>query len=175
MKRFHFNKLIFTALLLVFAFSAATAQFPAAQEVGNPQPRPNLLRELDLSNDQIQRIRRLNQERRPLMQESQRRLRKANIALDEAIYAETENEALIQSRLKDLEAAQTEVNKNRIFTEREIRKILTPEQLARFRSLRAESMRRNNPGNRMMNRPGGMRNNPRRFPPKPPGNAPRRP
>jgi Spy/CpxP family protein refolding chaperone len=174
MKRFSFYNLIFAELLLIFAFSTAQAQFlnPASGE--NAPPRPNLLSELNLSNEQIQRIRRLNKEKRPMMQEAQRRLREAINALDAAIYAETENEAEIQARVNELALAQAEVIKNRTIIEREIRRILTPDQLARFRALRAEYMRVNNPPNRR-HPSQNLRNLRRGIPPKPFGNPPRRP
>jgi Spy/CpxP family protein refolding chaperone len=176
MKRFRFNNLMFAGLILLFAFSIASAQFQALPPDGeNPPPRrPNLLRELNLSDDQIQQIRRLNRQRRPVMIESQRRLREANMALDKAIYADTEDESEIQLRMKELQSAQAEVIKNRTITEREVRKILTFEQLARFRTLRSEYMQVNNPANRPNNRRQNLRNIPRGLRQKPAGNPPRR-
>src|SRR6187551_2529791 len=63
-------------------------------EMRQPNPnRPhdnqsNLLRQLGLSPEQIQQIRRIKMEQRPSMDEAQRRFREANRALDEAIYAD---------------------------------------------------------------------------------------
>jgi Spy/CpxP family protein refolding chaperone len=168
------SKLILTSLFLIFSFSVVSAQPPdALQEEANfpsagRPPRPNLLQELDLTKNQIQQIRRLNQERKFVMQDSQRRLREANRALDEAIYSDSDDETEIQMRLREVQAAHTELIKNRTITERAVRRILTPEQLSKFRNLRSEFMQTNGRGNFINNRrdrlrslPKGMRQ--RRF------------
>ena len=166
MKGFNFYNLIFTALFLISSFSVANAQNQnSLQEAGSfsteRSTRPNLLLELNLSKNQIQQIRRLNQERKTVMQESQLRLREANRALDEAIYSDSDNEAEIQLRLKEVQSAHTEAIRNRTITERAVRKILTPEQLARFRNLRSEFMQTNNRGNLFNNRQNRLRNLPK--------------
>lgn len=139
MKKFNFYHLIFTILFSIFLVSSAKSQAPGDPPMGDGnEQRPNLLRELDLSPQQIQQIRRLNQDRRPVMQETQERLREANRALDQAIYGDSENEVEIQTRLKEVHAAQFELIKNRVMNERAIRRILTPQQLARFRELRGQ-------------------------------------
>lgn len=161
MKRFNFYNLIVLGLFLVFSFTLAHGQgLNRFQEVENPS-RPNLLQELDLSPDQVRQIRRLNQERRPIMQNAQRRLRDANQALDRAIYADTDNDAEIQTRMTEVQAAQMEVIKNRTATERAIRRILNTEQLTKFRNLRAQFMQKNAPQNRINNRQERLRNLPR--------------
>lgn len=104
--------------------------------------RPNLLRELGLSHEQVQAIRRMNQARRPLMEDATRRLREANRALDMAIYADNLNQDDVDARLKELQSAQAEVAKLRFQGELELRKVLTPEQLSKFRVLREQFGRR---------------------------------
>lgn len=133
---------------------------PPPEEMQRPPGPPpqddrgDVLRELGLSQEQVQQIRRLNAERRPLMQEAQRRMREANRALDEAIYADEINEATVQARLKDVHAAQGEVARIRFMNEFAVRKILTPEQLVRFRELRAQfEERRQNFERRRRERP----------------------
>ena len=98
--------------------------------------RPNLLAELGLSREQIQQIRRMNQERRPAMMEAQRRMREANRNLDMAIYGDAVSDAEFQTRLKEFYAAQAELARLRFESELSVRKVLTPEQLVRFRELR---------------------------------------
>ncbi|MGI8495926.1 MAG: Spy/CpxP family protein refolding chaperone [Pyrinomonadaceae bacterium] len=147
MKKFNFYYLIFfflvTAATVSFSKAQAPEETPLQMDERN-NSRPNLLRELDLSPRQIQQIRRLNQEKRPVMQEAQERFREAYRALDRAIYDDLENESEIQTRMKEVQAAQYEVVKNRVFTERAIRRILLPEQLTRFRELRGQFAGRNN-------------------------------
>jgi Spy/CpxP family protein refolding chaperone len=100
--------------------------------------RPNLLRILGLSPVQMQEVRRINQARKPQMDAAQIRLRDANRALDEAIYADNFDAAAFDARLKDVQAAHAEVARLRFTSEMNIRKILTPDQLARFRELRRQ-------------------------------------
>jgi Spy/CpxP family protein refolding chaperone len=132
----------FLAVLMILAGTAiiATAQ-EAAVPVQNdeqrlPRARPNLLRELGLTPEQLQQIQRINQERRPQMEAAGLRLREANRALDEAIYSDALNEADVEARLKDVQAAQANMAKVRFNSELAIRKVLTPDQLVRFRDLR---------------------------------------
>ena len=111
-------------------------------EIRQPNPnRPrdnqgNMLRQLGLSSEQIQQIRRIKMEQRPSMDEAQRRFREANRALDEAIYADQVNDADFQARLSDVQAAQGEVQRLRFMNELAVRRILTQEQLVKFRELR---------------------------------------
>ena len=118
--------------------------------------RQNVLMQLGLSREQIQKIRRINQEQKPLMDEAQRHLREANVALDLAIYSDQTSDTDFEARLKDVQIARAEVAKLRFSNEYAVRKILTPEQLVRFRELRRrfEEIRREMETRRTMNRNG---------------------
>ena len=177
MKKLNFLTLIFASLLLTVFFSAVQAQegqLPndARQQNFNQPRRPNLLAELDLSPEQIRRIRRINAEKRPLLREAQQKMRDANRNLDQAIYADDADETEIQSRLKDVQLAQAEVSKLRSTIEYAVRKILTSEQLVRFREVRQRFIERNGnlpktqknrslnaPDRRLINRQRRMRQN----------------
>lgn len=98
--------------------------------------RTSALKQLGLSREQFQQIRVLNQQRKPLMDAAQIRLRQTNRALDEMIYADNASDADVQARLKDFQMAQAEVAKIRFLNEFGVRRILTPDQLIRFRQLR---------------------------------------
>ncbi len=161
---------LITAILLLsfFCVSGQEERPPAEdakQQFDRPQPdaRPNLMRELGLSPEQMQQIRRLNAERKPLMNQAQQRLRMATRELDLAIYSDSVNDEEVQARLKELQAAQAEVARLRFTNELAVRKILTPEQLVRFRELRrsfAEQRRRNMQNNQRPNRRFRLRNRP---------------
>lgn len=147
MRKFRLFSLIIALLVFGFAAAETKAQDEMPPDEQPPmqkrqRPRPNLLQELGLSREQIQQIRRINQARRPLMQEAQRRFREANRALDEAIYADSPNDSDVQARMKDVQLAQAEIIKIRTTSEIAIRKVLTPEQLVKFRELRENFMRR---------------------------------
>jgi len=154
-KLIFFNFLVIGFLSLTF-FSTVKAQeeMPRSdappKEFNNPPPRPNLLRELGLSREQTQQIRQFNQSRKSLMMEAQSRVRDATKNLDQAIYADSLNEGEIASRLKELQNAQAEIAKLRSFNELEVRKLLTPAQLAKFREIRQQfaEMREKNGGRR---------------------------
>ena len=90
------------------------------------------------------------------MMEAQRRLREANRNLDMAIYADTVSDTDFQNRLTEFRSAQSEMAKLRFESELAVRKILTPDQLVRFREMRQRFVteRQNQRRNRRMNRNG---------------------
>lgn len=163
-----FKSYLLTAILLAFTAVAAGQETTDAKNLemtrpvatqGVSQPldiRQNVLMQLGLSREQVQQIRRLNQERKPLMDEAQRRFREANIALDLAIYSDQASDTEVEARLKDVQLAQAEVAKLRFANEYAVRKILTPEQLVRFRELRRrfEEIRREMENGRPLDRKG---------------------
>lgn len=112
------------------------AQQPA--DAKPKDPRAEALRQLGLTKEQMLQIRLLNVERKPLMDAAQKRLREANKALDETIYADNVSDPDVQARLKDVHAAQAEVVRIRSMNELAVRRILTPEQLGHFRELRQQ-------------------------------------
>ena len=110
------------------------AMRPAANQ---PQDdRAKILQQLGLSREQFQMLRRINADRKPLMDAAQARLRMSIRLLDDAIYADQVNEPEIQARLKDMQLAQAEVFRIRFMNELAIRRLLTPPQLLRFRQMR---------------------------------------
>lgn len=130
--------LIASLMLALFVLGVAAQDGPPPEEAGQFAPqRPNLLEHLGLTQDQIRQIRMMNRDRKPLMDAAQQRLRETNRALDMAIYGDTLDEPAVQARLKDFQQAQGEVARLRFQSELELRRILTPDQLARFRNLRA--------------------------------------
>ncbi len=177
MKKFDCTSFILTILLVIASFSAIKAQDEMPPEEAPPQNfnqarRPNLLSELDLSPNQIQQIRRINADKRPLVREAQQKWREANRRLDQAIYADNADETEIQARLKDAQIAQAELIKIRSTTEFAVRQILTPDQLVKFREVRqrfAERMENfpkqlknrslNAPNQRLLNRQRRLRPN----------------
>jgi Spy/CpxP family protein refolding chaperone len=131
----------FLAVLLVLPVATFGQEAPPRGDVRpddqRDMRRPNLLAELGLAPEQIQQIRRMNQERRPKMQEARRRMGEAQRNLDMAIYADTlVSDAEFQARLKEFQAAEAELARLRFEGEFIVRKVLTPEQLVRFRELR---------------------------------------
>ena len=138
-------KFFFKTLILIATLSLGVAVF--GQDVKtdeqptqpNPQPAADnkimLLRHLGLTREQIQQIRRISAERKPLMDTAQQRLKELTKQLDSVIYADNIAEGEFQERLKSVQLAQAEVSKIRFSTEFAIRRVLTPEQLVKFREL----------------------------------------
>jgi len=161
------------AAFLAFGFSPVIAQNESAPNDSKRQiegnRRPNLLAELDLSRQQIHEIRRINQENRISRRLAQERLREANRNLDRAIYADTVEESNVQLLIKELQAAQTETIKFRAAGELAIRKVLTLQQLAKFRELRNQFKEQN------QLRPKQRQNRPRNFPDRPFNNERQKP
>ena len=131
-------RLLFTLLFLMLGFTVANAQDDAdiqKQQFDEPR-RPQLLRELGLRQAQIRQIRLINGENKEKLREATFRMREARGNLDAAIYSDNADTSVIETKLREFQNAQAEVAKIRTMTELAIRKVLTPEQLVRFRELR---------------------------------------
>lgn len=138
---------IFFTIIFLLVSALAFNKVVRAQDTTTPETQPptvkkpedargNALRQLGLSPEQMQQIRRVNMERKPLMEAAQKRFREANRLLDEAIYSDQANDADVQAHLKEVHLAQAEVVRIRFMNEFAVRRILTPEQLVQFRELR---------------------------------------
>jgi Spy/CpxP family protein refolding chaperone len=159
------------AKLFLVLFSAIAAGSSGAYAQDGPPPgdgprderaddrRPNLLAELGLSREQVQQIGRMNRERRPAIRDSRLRMQDAARNLDMAIYGDVVNDADVKARLREFQVAEVELSRLRFESELAFRKILTPEQLIKFRELRrqfAEERRKRAAGRRTQG-PGGGR------------------
>lgn len=151
MKNPNLKSLFIFAVLLFASFTFAGAQNLQDAPKDEKMRPMELFKRLGLSQEQVQQIRRINQEKQPLMREAQKRFREANRALDLAIYADTVDENEIQTRLKEAQTAHDEMIKIRSSIELAVRKVLTAEQLAKFRQFREEMMRQDQE-RRMQNR-----------------------
>lgn len=125
-----------------------------------------LRRELGLSPQQMRQIRLINRETRPKMQEAQEKYRVARRDLDEAIYADQLDEESLRSKVRAVIEAQGEISRLRAMSEIAVRKVLSPEQLGKFRDLRGR-FAQGQAGDPA--RPGQRRRNMRNGPP--PGNS----
>ena len=136
------------ALLLSPLYAPAVAQGqdePEARPQATPR-RParalNLMQRLNLSPEQRLRLREIRRQSEPEVRAHTRRVRLARRALDEAIYADSADEALVEQRSRELSAAQSALVRLRAATELKVRGVLTDEQLRLFRDLRRQAQRR---------------------------------
>ena len=120
------------------------AQNPA--ESARPQVPPPQgdqfadLRPLNLTPDQIQRIRLINMELKDERQAANLKLRLTQRALTEAIESPNPNEALIEQRSREVAEAQANTIRLRSLTEARILQVLTPEQRVRLREMRQRNL-----------------------------------
>lgn len=161
-----FSKLFILLGLAVSLSVSVLAQEPVASpadDPGRPADRMGILRELGLNQDQVRQIRLLNAEMKDRRQAAHERVRQAMRNLDQAIYADTVDEALVAQRITEMQAAQAEISKINFEQEFAIRKLLTPEQLVIFRDIRRRAAeakenfqrrRKENIQNRPLRRPG---------------------
>jgi len=103
-----------------------------------------MLGPLNLTQDQIQKIRSINADLREERQAAGMRLRLAQRALTEAIQSPTPDETLISQRSKEVADAQANTIRLRSLTEARILQVLTPEQRVKLRELRQQANLRRN-------------------------------
>ena len=150
-------------ILLSAAILLSSAGFTFAQEL-TPPPTPDPIEQLRLTPEQRQRVRVILEQNKDERQSINRRLREANVALDQALDAEPVDENVIEQRVTELAAAQAAQMRLRIQTEVKIRRELRPEQLAILRRLRLQArdfIGAQRPA------PARLRPNPRRNAPQP--------
>src|SRR5215813_10044529 len=111
-----------------------------------------MLGPLNLTQDQIQKIRLINAELKDERQAANLRLRLAQRALTEAIQSSTPDETLISQRSKEVADAQANTIRLRSLTEARILQVLTPDQRVKLRELRQQAMIRRN----QQQGPGGL-------------------
>jgi Spy/CpxP family protein refolding chaperone len=125
-------------LLFALTILITCAGFSQAQELAPSAPVPDPIEQLRLTPDQRQRIRMIFEENKEERQSINRRVREANVALDQALDAEPANENLIDQRLTELATAQAAQMRMRVYTELKIRRELRPEQITTLRRLRLQ-------------------------------------
>lgn len=132
------EKMTSRTILLAAVLIITCSGFGYAQEYTPPSPPPDPIEQLRLAPEQRQRIRMILEENKDERQSINRRVREANVALDQALDADRTDENLIEQRINDLATAQAAQMRMRIHTEMKIRRELTPEQLTTLRRLRLQ-------------------------------------
>jgi len=130
------EKMTSRMFLLAAVLIITGAGFSHAQELTPPNSDP--IEQLRLRPEQRQRVRMIFEESRNERQSINRRVREANVALDQALDADRTDDTVIEQRINDLAAAQAAQMRLRIHTEMKIRRELTPDQLATLRRLRLQ-------------------------------------
>lgn len=139
------TKIRVVLLATVFVFTCAlisiqaqpTTQQPQTQDATQTQTQaPNLQTELNLTPDQIQKWRALNQELRPQEVAGNLKVREAKRALAEAMEAPNPSEDLIKQRAKEFADAQSAMTQLQALRQARVLQILTPEQRMKLKEIR---------------------------------------
>jgi len=140
-----FQFIVLVALLVTLSISIEaqnTQQQQNAGDVGLTQTNQadQMLGPLNLTQDQIQKIRAINAELKEERQAANFRLRMAQRALREAIQSPTPDETVVEQRSKEVADAQANTIRLRSLTETRVLQVLTPEQRMKLRELRQQAM-----------------------------------
>jgi Spy/CpxP family protein refolding chaperone len=135
------------ALVAVIGFPAGVASVAgqtAQQPAAAPEPQQgggDLIRQLNLTPEQVEQIRSIRENNKSERIAIKDHLDAASRALEEALNAETPDEAIVEERVREVASAQASAMRMRILTEIRIRRVLTPEQRKLLRSLQQEAQR----------------------------------
>lgn len=132
--------------LLLFSVSvsqafAQTGDEAAQADTAQGNQDANWVTVLDLTPEQVARIRAIRQQNRLEWQAAKQRVNQAQRALDQAIYSDDASEAVIDERAREVAEAQAAEVRMRARTELGIRRVLTPQQLNTFRTIRQQRIR----------------------------------
>jgi Spy/CpxP family protein refolding chaperone len=111
---------------------------PSQQQQTVPPSAQNgdLMSQLNLTPDQVEKIKAIREEQKEERKLVNRRLQAARRALDESIYLNDSDDATVTARAKELADAQADALRLQSIGELRVRRVLTPEQLSTFRELR---------------------------------------
>jgi Spy/CpxP family protein refolding chaperone len=159
MKKLFTKQTAAMALTLFLSLFAASFSQVFAQTPDEAPPADNArgntdadwVTALGLTPDQVARIRTIRQMNRLELQIARQRLNQAQRALDEAIYSDDASEAVIERRTLEVAEAQAAEVRLRARTELGIRRVLTPQQLSTFRTIRQQRIREAQMKRRMEN------------------------
>ena len=114
--------------------TSASAQEPASRLQGS-----DLIEQLHLTPEQREKIRSMREQTKTERMALNQRLRESNMALEQALDSENLDESLLDQRIREVNAAQASQLRMRIQNEVQLRRILTPDQLATWRQLRQQA------------------------------------
>lgn len=112
---------------------------PADAQQSNPPQDP--IAQLNVTPEQRVKIRAIREQNKEERTAISRRVRDAQIALDETLDSDNPSEELIERRAHELGEAQAALIRMRALTEIRIRRVLTPDQLSTLRQLRLEAQK----------------------------------
>ena len=131
-------KMKLAAILFLLLAAATSSHARVVQDQEPPLGVADPIEQLQLTPEQRQKIRMIFEQTKVDRQMTNRRVREANVALDQALDVKPTDENQIEQRVSELAAAQAAQLRMRIQMELRIRRELRPEQLATLRRLRLQ-------------------------------------
>ncbi|HEY7547537.1 MAG TPA: Spy/CpxP family protein refolding chaperone [Blastocatellia bacterium] len=101
-----------------------------------------LMQAIGLTDSQRMRMAEIRRSNEDNVLSAERRFRQARNALDRTIMSEEYDEKLINQRIEEFVAAQSEATRQRARVRAQLRSVLTTEQIVRFRELEREWMQK---------------------------------
>ncbi|PWT94137.1 MAG: hypothetical protein C5B55_03170 [Blastocatellia bacterium] len=136
-------RVIQTALLVVFITTFAIAGRAQDPQGDTPSPsQQDPISQLRLTPEQREKIRAIRLENKDERAAINARVRESNIALEQELDSDNPNEGVIDQRLRDVATAQAASMRMRVMTELKIRRVLSPEQVALWRTIRQQTANR---------------------------------
>ena len=123
-------------LFLVLSLIVSVNGIVFSQEPQAGQPAPDLIERLRLTPEQREKIRAIREQTKSERMAVNQRLHESNLALEQALDSDNLDESLVEQRIREVNAAQGAQLRMRIQNEVEIRRVLTPDQIATWRLLR---------------------------------------
>jgi len=140
-------KLVFRSLTIVAALAAITSFAPTTAQArsfcegahgnGHAHHFKKMAAELGLSEQQKQQVREIMQKNRPQCEPLIKQKRAEQAALRALVQADRIDEAAIRAQAARVGALEADLALQRAHSGQEIRKVLNPDQVRKFRELRA--------------------------------------
>jgi Spy/CpxP family protein refolding chaperone len=143
--------MIAIALMALVAIPAVTMAAPRGHGHGHGKPGPGemmrmLADRLDMSEEQRTQLEGLHQQHREAMQAQREQLREAQRQLADQMHAETFDEGAIRNAAATVAALKADLAVAKAALHREVRALLTPEQLEQFREIQERRRERTEEG-----------------------------
>jgi Spy/CpxP family protein refolding chaperone len=132
---------LFVALLILSVSGQARSFLPQDPQTdsGPGMQTRDPITQLNLTPEQRQKIRTIREQTKNERAAINQQVRESNFALQQALDADNPDEAVVEQRLRDVAAAQAAATRMRVLTEVRIRRVLTPEQVNTWRTLRQQA------------------------------------
>lgn len=150
MKEFNGRRIAVATSLALLLFTFSPVNVRAQDDSSTPQREtrrdgddrggrfPGLRQRLNLTPEQLNQIKAIREQNKEEWRSVRQRIHQAQRALDEAIYADQTDEAVVEARVRDVAEAHSSMARMRALMELKIRRVLTPEQLNTLRTLRQQ-------------------------------------